>query len=281
MEPVPVGADDPTDAPPASAGGSWAAAWGTSTGVDDYVLFFLGCFTAYHVSTSLLGGPRIAEAVQALNRAPFGVRFGFFFICSLVVLGWVAILETVIQMLVPAYFISSWGLAISGAFTLLSVGALRLLVRNTVITLKIAAALLFIVLPVEAIHFYLINNFRKCIPLPVLYVVTPIAMMHFVKNYLDNFGRQDKKENKRMVTNEPCGCGESGDGSRCDEDERCHIDDGSWARDFEAYRSLGRSEQQRLENLALKIDPDFARYSWDPRSAMFYQRPQQKTSHRR
>lgn len=133
------------------------------------------------------------------------------------------------------------------------------------------------VLPVEALHFYLIGNFRRYFPLPVLYGVTPLILMAFLRNYLENSGifpDNHPQGNPELEKADDCSCGDERT------EEQCFTDDCNWAKDFDDYRRLGRSEQQRLENLALRIDPEFGAYHWDPRAAVRHEQIYQRDLHR-
>ncbi|GAU96349.1 hypothetical protein RvY_07808 [Ramazzottius varieornatus] len=126
------------------------------------------------------------------------------------------------------------------------------------------------------IHYYLVRGFRRCVPLPVLYALAPLVLVLYIRKHLYRLGMfcGRKLPTDPCPPVEPCAC-PSTDSYPTEEsilsDNGC-IDDGAWAAEFEAYRKLGRSELQRLENLALCIDPDFGRYDWDAKSAVQYTR---------
>ncbi|OWA51525.1 hypothetical protein BV898_16004 [Hypsibius exemplaris] len=228
----------------------------TSTGSDDYLVVFLCSLGAFYASLELLNKPVVLAFLRHMWQARRSVKVCFGFLCIMVALGWVALMETIVQRLLPDYFISSWGLIASGIFIFLALGALRLFIRNGKVTANIAAALFLTVLPVEAMHYYLVGGFRKCIPLPVLYGLAPLASILFIRKYLYNLGvfcyrREPAPGCPPIAVSDSCACTGIAYSSSSDCPDVDPLNDCDWAAEFEAYRRLGRSELQRLENLAL------------------------------
>ena len=85
-----------------------------SSGGDDLLVFFLCTFAAFYLATALLETPGVLLAVRNLISCSM---MGFMFLCTLVTLGWIATMESILQQFVPQYFISSWGVVVSLAFT--------------------------------------------------------------------------------------------------------------------------------------------------------------------
>ncbi|GAU96348.1 hypothetical protein RvY_07807 [Ramazzottius varieornatus] len=89
-----------------------------ATGGDDYVIIFLCTLGAFYAAVELLNKSVVIAFLRHLWNCSTPVRSGFCFLCFLVGVGWIALMETVVQKLVPVYFITSWGIIAS--FTFLS-----------------------------------------------------------------------------------------------------------------------------------------------------------------
>ena len=55
-------------------------------------------------------------------------------------------------------------------------GLLSLYIQDNFVAFRIAGAILMPMLQVAALHFYIISDFRQCIPLPMLYVLIPAVL---------------------------------------------------------------------------------------------------------
>lgn len=118
MEPVPIPDGPGETRPPATNldGTGWGT-WGAATGADDYLIFFLSTLGIFYSTVALLNKPDILASLETLRQSGWLTRYSFGLLCSLVVLGWIAVMETILQRLVPTYYITSWGIIISSVFT--------------------------------------------------------------------------------------------------------------------------------------------------------------------
>lgn len=93
---------------------------GAATGGDDYVIIFLCTLGAFYTAVELLNKSVVLAFIRHLWNCAAPVRAGFCFLCFLVAVGWIALMETIVQKLVPVYFITSWGIIASSTFLLLA-----------------------------------------------------------------------------------------------------------------------------------------------------------------
>lgn len=61
---------------------------------------------------------------------------------------------------------------------------MSLYVQDNFIVARLAAAILMPMLQVAALHFYVISEFRQCIPLPMLYILIPSVLAVMIWNHL-------------------------------------------------------------------------------------------------
>ncbi|XP_055341256.1 uncharacterized protein LOC129590192 [Paramacrobiotus metropolitanus] len=147
---------------------------------DNYIVFFLVGLGAYNGVTHFLGHPRISEFLNHLRCSGLYSQVGFGLICALLAGAWLVALEYLIQLIVPQFQISNLALIPVVFLVLAGLGLLNFYVQDNFVTVRLALAILMPMLQVAALHFYVISEFRQCVPLPVLYALIPLVLVTMI-----------------------------------------------------------------------------------------------------